>query len=240
MSIWLAICKEGLTGMTVCIEKINVILLIKASLFRRGVEQALSGIDLVSVSEISDISDVPYSSRSLSHGVAIVDIDLPLKNGFSLARQIKLRMPETGIIAFTAFYDDLMLFQILKAQASACLRKDVSASQLVETVIKVGRGQHPIRDNLLTRPNLADQVFRQFQQLFNDQVLKNTIGSLTEREKEILKLVAASYMNKQIAGELSISEQTVKNHITSILRKMGAKSRQEAVSLAKKQNLISI
>jgi DNA-binding NarL/FixJ family response regulator len=133
--------------MTVCIEKFNVLLLIKSSLFRRGVEQALSVTDEIRVSSINDVNEVPYTNRGLSRGVAIIDIDLPLKGGFTIARQIKLRMPETGIVAFTANYDDILLLQVLKAQASACLRKDVSAAQLVDTVLKVARGQHPIKDS---------------------------------------------------------------------------------------------
>jgi DNA-binding NarL/FixJ family response regulator len=91
---------------------------------------------------------------------------------------------------------------------------------------------------LMTRPFLADQVFRQFQQLSSEQDARVTITNLTEREIEILKWVSVSFMNKQIAQELFISEQTVKNHITSILRKLGVKTRQDAVSFCRKQGIL--
>jgi two-component system, NarL family, response regulator DegU len=225
--------------MTITTERIGVMLLIKASLFRTGVEQALSSSDMIDISTVGDINEVPYVNHGLSHKVAIIDIDLPMNAGFTIARQLKLRLPETGIIALTSNIDDIQLLQILKAQASACLRKDASSVQLLETVIKVARGQHPIKEHLLTRPILADQVFRQFQKLSGEQDSKVPVTNLTDREIEILRWVSTGSMNKQIAQELYISEQTVKNHITSILRKMGVKSRQDAVALSKKQGVLT-
>jgi DNA-binding NarL/FixJ family response regulator len=224
--------------MVVSTEKIKVVLLIKASLLRSGVEQALSDSEMIELSSVIDINEVPYISKGLSRGVAIIDIDLPMNDGFNISRQLKLRLPETGIIAFTSSYDDGQLLQVLKAQASACLRKDVSAAQLLETVYKVARGQHPIKDSLLTRPFLADQVFRQFQQLSREQDSRVSNSNLTSRETEILKWVAGGLMNKQIALELSISEQTIKNHVTSIMRKLGVNNRTEAVALSKKQGIL--
>jgi DNA-binding NarL/FixJ family response regulator len=225
--------------MVISTEKIRVMLLIKASLFRSGVEQALSDSESIELSSIFDINEVPFISKGLSHGVAIVDIDSPQEDGFIVSRQLKIRLPETGIIAFTAKYDDSILLQVLKAQASACLRKDVSASQLLDTVYKVADGQHPIKDSLVSRPFLADQVFRQFQQLSQEWDKRVSGTELTVREVEILKWMAVGLMNKQIALELSISEQTVKNHITSIMHKLGVNNRLEAVAISKKQGILT-
>jgi DNA-binding NarL/FixJ family response regulator len=225
--------------MVVSTDKIKVILLIKASLLRRGVEQALADSKSIEISSVVDIHEVPYVNSGYSGGVAIVDIDMPLKGGFTIARQIKLRLPETGIIAFTADYDDCQLLQVLKAQASACLRKDVSAAVLLETVYKVARGQHPIKETLMSRPCLADQVFREFQQLSREWDARLSVTKLTIREIEILKWVAEGLKNKQIALELSVSEQTIKNHVTSLMRKLGVNTRLEAVQLSKKQGILT-
>jgi DNA-binding NarL/FixJ family response regulator len=226
--------------MTVSTDKIKVLLLIKASLFRSGVEQALAVSEAIELSSVIDINDVPYISKGLSRGVAIIDIDLPLRGGFMISRQLKLRLPETGIIAFTSDYDDGQLLQILQAQASACLRKDVSAAQLLDTVYKVAKGQHPIKDSLMTRPILADQFFRQFQQLSRERDARVSITNLTAREIEILKWVAVGLKNKQIAMKLAISEQTIKNHVTSIMRKLGVNSRYQAVAISKKQDILPV
>lgn len=224
--------------MVVSTEKIKVILLIKACLLRRGVEQALAFSEAIEISSVVDIHEVPYINGGYSGGVAIVDIDLPLRSGFTIARQLKLRLPETGIIAFTADYDDGQLLQVLKAQASACLRKDVSAAVLLDTVYRVAKGQHPIKETLMTRPGLAEQVFREFQQLSKNWDAKVAVTNLTIREVEILKWVAGGLKNKQIALELSVSEQTIKNHVTSLMRKLGVNTRSEAVSLSKKQGIL--
>jgi two-component system, NarL family, response regulator DegU len=224
--------------MVICADKIKVMLMIKASLFRSGVEQALSTSNIIELLEVSEINAVPYSGKGPSRGVAIIDLDVSGGDGYATARQLKTRLPETGIIAFTSNFDDLQLLQVLKAQASACLRKDVSANQLLETIYKVASGQHPIKETLLTRPFLADQVFRQFQQLSQEWDDRVTSSNLTVREIEILRLVAKGLMNKQIASQLEISEQTIKNHVSSIMRKLGVNSRQEAVALSRKQGML--
>jgi two-component system, NarL family, response regulator DegU len=225
--------------MIVSTERIKVMLLIKASLFRRGVEQALVGSESIELSPVFDIDDVPYISKGSSRGgVAVVDIDLPENGGFAICRQLKSRLPEAGIIAFTDSYDDGMLLQVLQAQASACLKKDVSAEQLLETVYNVAKGQHPIKDSLMNRPLLAEQVFRQFQILYKEQNSRISSTLLTRREVEVLTWVSRGLMNREIAVRLAISEQTVKNHVCAIFRKLGVNNRQEAVSLSKKQGII--
>jgi len=136
--------------------------------------------------------------------------------------------------------DDAQLFQALKAQATAYLNKEITADQLVDIIRRVARGEHPINESLTTRPNVAEQVLHQFQELSWRSEAEGFISPLTPRETEILNYIAQGYLNKQIAVELNISEQTIKNHVTSILRKLNANARTEAVVVAIKQGLISI
>jgi len=110
----------------------------------------------------------------------------------------------------------------------------------VDTIRRVARGEHPINESLTTRPKLAEQVLHQFQELSWRSETEDFLSPLTPREKEILDYIAQGYLNKQIAAELDISEQTIKNHVTSILRKLNANARTEAVVIAIKQGLISI
>ena len=112
--------------------------------------------------------------------------------------------------------------------------------QLVSIIRRVARGEHPINESLTARPQIAEQVLQQFQELSWRSESEPFISPLTSRESEILDYIAQGYLNKQIAIALSISEQTIKNHVTSILRKLNANARTEAVVIAIKQGIISL
>ena len=222
-------------------NKIRVSIFSNQSLFWQGLELSLSHVDDMETSRAAEISDEMLSSMdNLPPDVAIVDVDNGDGRGLAITRQLKQHLPNVGIIALTSNYNDVQIFEVLKAQAAACLSKETTAEELVETVRRVARGEHPINENLVTHPILADQVLRQFQELTRQNETQPYISPLTPREMEILNYVAQGLLNKQIANELGISEQTIKNHVTSILRKLNANARTEAVILALKRGLISI
>ena len=222
-------------------SKIQVILISQQVLFRQGIEHSLSRLRDVAISATAEVSDEVLSIvDNLPPDVALLDIDAPSDAGLKLARRIKQRMPTIGVVVLTSNPDDAQLFQALKAQAVAYLSKEITASELVNTIKRVARGEHPINDSLTTRPKLAEQVLQQFQELSLRSEAESFIAPLTPREMEILKYIAQGYLNKQIAAELDISEQTIKNHVTSILRKLNANARTEAVVVAIRQGLISL
>ena len=101
-------------------------------------------------------------------------------------------------------------------------------------------GEHPINESLTNRPKVAEQVLQQFQELSLRSEAEVLVSPLTPRETEILNHIAQGLLNKQIASKLGISEQTIKNHVTSILRKLNANARTEAVVVAIKQGLIKL
>jgi len=107
-------------------------------------------------------------------------------------------------------------------------------------VERTAHGEHPINESLANRPRVAEKVLSQFQKLSWQKDTEDIMSPLTPREIEILDYVARGFLNKQIAIELGISEQTIKNHVTSILRKLNANARTEAVVLAIKQGMITI
>jgi len=222
-------------------NKIQVIIISQQSLFRQGIEHSLSGVEDMVITGTAEVNEEVLSTIDiLPPDVALVDIDAPADSGLKLARKIRQRLTSVGVVVLTSNADDTQLFQALKAQAGAYLSKEVSADELIDTIRRVANGEHPINETLTVRPKLAKQVLQQFQELTWRSEAEGFISPLTPREKEILNYIARGYLNKQIAAELDISEQTIKNHVTSILRKLNANARTEAVVVAIKQGLISI
>lgn len=210
-------------------------------LFRQGVELSLSSVSDIEISGDADFSSgIPFNIDNMPPDVAIIDIDAPSEVGLTMSRTIKQRLPSIGIIMVTANVEPNQLFTSLKFQAAACVSKEVVPDELIDMVRRVARGEHPINESLVTQPSVAEQVLHQFQELSWRNEAEDIISPLTPRETEILNYVAQGYLNKQIAFQLGISEQTIKNHVTSILRKLNANARTEAVVKAMKQGLVSL
>jgi two-component system response regulator DegU len=222
-------------------NKIQIFIISQQSLFLQALEQAFDGADdIVVLGTISINSDVLKAIDNLPPDVALLDLDGQLENGLELARQIRQRSPNIGVILLTSNPDDNQLFLAIKAQAVAYLNKEITAAQLVDIIRRVAKGEHPINESLTNRPKVAEHVLQQFQELTSKTEAGPFISPLTPRETEILEYIARGYLNKQIAAELGISEQTIKNHVTSILRKLNANARTEAVVVAIKQGLIKL
>lgn len=219
----------------------QIFILSQQFLFRQGIEHSLTPIEDVKVSGNTEVSEeVIQAIDALPPDVALVDIDNNQDSGLSLIHKIKQHSPNIGIIVFSSNPSDAELFVVLKAQAAAYVSKDITFDQLVDTIRRVSRGEHPINESLVSRPKVAEHVLRQFQELSWQSESEAVISPLTAREKEILDYVAQGFLNKQIAAKLGISEQTIKNHVTSILRKLNANARTEAVVIAIKQGLITV
>jgi len=222
-------------------EKTKVFILSSQSLFRQGVRHSLNGMRGIEISGEADVNDEVLSTMEGSlPDIVLVDIDTPSESGLKLARRIRQRLPNIGVVVLTSNPDDAQLFQAIKAQAAAYLSKEVSAEQLFDIVKRTAQGEHPINESLAARPKVAEQVLHNFQELSLGRGAEVYIAPVTPREREILTYMAQGYLNKQIAFALKISEQTVKNHVTSILRKLNANARTQAVVEAIKQGLVSI
>ena len=210
-------------------------------LFRNGLEYLLANEPDIQVIESVDFNNgVEHVLEKVPPDTAIIDIDNAPDLGFDIAQRIKHRLPNIGIIVFSSNTTDEELFASLKAQASAYLSKQASAVDIIKTIKIVAEGGYPINECLQTKPGVAEQVLRNFQRLSLESETQEVLSPLTARETEILGLIAEGYLNKQIAANLEISEQTIKNHVTSILRKLNANARTEAVVIAIRQGLITI
>jgi DNA-binding NarL/FixJ family response regulator len=221
--------------------RIQVFIISQQSMFQQAVEHAFADTeDIIILASTGINADVLKAIDNLPPDVALLDLDGQVDAGFDLARRIKQRSPNIGVILMTSNPEDNQLFQALKAQAVAYVSKELTAPQLIEIVRRVYRGEHPINEALTSRPRVAEHVLQQFQELSSRSEAEPFISPLTPREIEILQYIAQGFLNKQIAAELGISEQTIKNHVTSILRKLNANARTEAVVVAIKQGLIKI
>jgi len=221
-------------------NKIQVIVISQQVFLRQGIEQSLSRVRDITISATAEASDEVLSIiDNMPPDVALLDIDTPADTGLKLARRIKLHLPTIGVVVLTSSPDDAQLFQALKAQAVAYLSKEVDTTDLVNVIKRVAAGEHPINESLTTNPNVADQVLQQFQEFSTQSESEEFLSPLTQRETEILNLIAKGYLNRQIAVKFGTSEQIIKNHVTSIMRKLNTNIRTEAVVVAVKKGLIS-
>jgi len=217
------------------VEKIQVFIISNNTLFRRGLRQALSESQDIELLAESDINDNAVDlALSFAPETVLVDIGLPMLNGLNLARQITQRSPAISVIVLTPYNgDDNQLFQAIKSGAAGYLTMDAGADEIASAIRKIHQGEFIINEMVLSRPRVAEKVLKQFQDFAVMGGAMETLATpLTARELEVLGQAAQGFMNKQIAFKLGVSEQTIKNHMTSILRKLDANDRTHAVVLA--------
>ncbi|HET9014669.1 MAG TPA: response regulator transcription factor [Thermomicrobiaceae bacterium] len=211
-------------------------------LFRRGIRWSLEDErDFQVVGEASDAQEAIRMSDAVAADVVLLDLNLPGMSGLELCRVLKRRHPQAAIVVLTMHEDDEQLFNAIRVGASAYCTKDIDPTDLVTIIRRVSRGEYLINENVLSRPFVASRVLDQFRELAQiDEVSSSVFSPLTPREVEILDCVAHGNSNKEIARLLSISDQTVKNHITSILRKLAVNDRTQAVIYALRHGWIKL
>jgi len=222
-------------------QQIRVLIADQQPLFRQGIRSTLNQIaDIDICDEVGSSNEVISATNTLYPDVILLDIELSSGNDTDLAKTIKQLLPSVAVILLSPQPNDAELFQAIKSRVAGYLRRDVSSNELVATIRRAAAGEHPINDTFLSQPKVAHQVLEQFQDFSWGKGVEPFVSPLTPRETEILTYMGKGYFNKQIAIELSISEQTIKNHITSILRKLDANARTQAVITAIKRGLISL
>lgn len=221
--------------------KIKVLIADQQPLFRHGVRSSLSQIPDVDIcGEVNSGNELISAISTLYPDVVLLDIELSQSDGTDLAKSVKQLLPSAAVILLSPQPNDDELFQAIKSRVAGYLRRDVSSTELLTTIRKAAAGEHPINDTFLSQPKVAHQVLEQFQNFSWGKGAESFVSPLTPRETEILNYMAQGFFNKQIALELNISEQTIKNHITSILRKLDANARTQAVIIAIKLGIITL
>jgi len=221
-------------------QKIKVCTFSQQLLFQEGLLHSLGSQEDIEVIAQAKVTDKPLIIEVMPPDVVIIDVDAPSDSGLSLARRLRQRLPSVGIIMLTSSPSDDQLFQVLETEVAAYVSKEIAGDYLADVVRRVARGEYPISESLSERPEVAVRILRQFQELADKAEVETLISPLTARETQVLNYVAQGYSNKQIAAKLDISEQTIKNHVASIMLKLNANARTQAVVIAVQKGLISI
>jgi DNA-binding NarL/FixJ family response regulator len=218
-------------------EPIRTMIVDDHALFRRGLEMVLEEEpDIELVGQASDGAEAVEKAAESLPDVVLMDIRMPRSNGIEACRAMKEAAPSAKIIILTISDEEEDLFEAIRAGASGYLLKDIPLDEVAEAVRAVHGGQS------LINPSMAGKLLSEFATLARrdgePRAQEVPAPKLTDREMQVLKLVARGMNNRDIAKELFISENTVKNHVRNILEKLQIHSRMEAVMVAVREKLI--
>lgn len=219
----------------------SIVLVHAHALFREGLRHHLaSAPEFRIVGEAENGQQAIQIVDNTDPDVVLMEMDLPGVNGLEVARAIKRSHPHIGIVLLTAAMDGMQVVKAIRAGVAAYVPRNISPERLLRTLHQVQRGDYPINDLVLSLPDVASQVLAAFRQLAVDEDTQSIYSPLSPRELEVLELVAAGRTNKEIAVQLDISNQTVKNHVSSILRKLAVNDRTQAVVYAMRRGWIKV
>jgi two-component system NarL family response regulator len=217
-------------------EPIRVVIADDHVLYRRGLQMVVSQEDDIDiVGEAGDGKEAVDRTIELLPDVVLMDVRMPMTSGIEACQTIKAVVPSTKIIMLTMSDEESDLYEAVKAGANGYLLKDVPGEEIAAGVRAVHHG-----DSLIS-PSMASKLLAEFAQMSKRQGDRPSgMGAprLTDRELEVLRLVARGMANKEIAHDLFISENTVKNHVRNILEKLQLHSRMEAAMYAVRENLL--
>ena len=222
--------------------KTSVMLVDDHPLLRQGLRRVLEAEeDLEVIMEVADGEEGLRLAKQLLPNVVIMDINLPHMNGLQATRELKQAAPEVAVIMLTAYHDDEQIFHSVRAGAAAYFPKDITPRRLVEAIRQVSKGNYVVDDEVLNKPEVATWLLQQFDKVaYVDGMPNEMFAPLSPREMEILQHIARGQSNKEVAYALGISRQTVKNHMTSILRKLAVNDRTQAALYAVRRGWIRL
>lgn len=222
---------------------IRILLVDDQALFREGLRTLLTiRPDLEVVGEAENGLEAVEVAAQLRPDVILMDLRMPVLNGVAATRRLQEEQPQSRVIVLTTFDDDEYIFDGLRAGAVGYLLKDVSSDKLVEAIRAAARGES------FLEPSIAAKVVAEFTRLSGGKRAEaqpppppeeaNLVDPLSERELEILSVLAQGMSNREIARQLYITEGTVKNHVTNILGKLGVRDRTQAALKARELGLV--
>jgi len=211
---------------------VRVLLVDEHALFREGLGLALAGVDDIEVAgEAVDGDDAAVQSHLLRPDVVVMDVRMPEGSGAGAIARIRAAQPEVAVLVLTGSPDEEDLVDSLRAGATGYLLKDASVEEVAEAIRAVARGHGSLS------PTLTAKVLDRLGELLR-RVPADEGPRLTVRELDVLRLVVKGRTNREIAGDLFISQNTVKNHVRNILEKLHVRSRTEAATLAVRERLL--
>jgi two-component system NarL family response regulator len=218
-------------------DPLKVLIVDDHELFRRGIEMVLDQApDIDVVGEATDGQHGVEKAEELMPDVVLMDVRMPKRTGIEATRAIKEAIPHAKILMLTVSDEEDDLYEAIKAGASGYLLKEISEEDVADAIRSVWNGQSRIS------PAMASKLLSEFQAMSKRAEEREQVHAprLTDREMEVLRLVARGMNNRDIAKDLYISENTVKNHVRNILEKLQLHSRMEAVVYAVREKLLEI
>ncbi len=214
-------------------EKIKVMIVDDHPVFRDGLQQCLeSRHELQVIAAVGGGEEMWRALRSQGRPqIVLMDVEMPGQGGIELTQALREKHPEVRVLMLTAFSDSERVFAALKAGAVGYLLKNSSPDEICGAVARAAAGEP------LLSGEIAGRVLREFERERQEERYREQLAGLTPREEEILKLLATGESNREIGKRLFISEQTVKNHVASIFRKLQVNDRTKAALLAVKLGL---
>jgi DNA-binding NarL/FixJ family response regulator len=207
---------------------IRILLADDQALFREALRILISSQqDLEVVGEASNGADVLRIAESLHPHVVLMDLQMPVMDGVEATRQLHSNQPDCRVIALTTFDGDEYVFDCLRAGAVGYLLKDAPSESLFAAIRAAARGES------FLQPSVTTRVLAEFTRLSEQAPAATLVEPLSEREREILRLIARGSSNREIADALFITEGTVKNHVTNILGKLDVRDRTQAAIKAR-------
>jgi two-component system NarL family response regulator len=218
-------------------EKLKVLIVDDHAVFRRGLQMVLrQEPDIEVVGEAADGNEAVEMAQETMPDVILMDVRMPRRSGIEATRQIKDLLPHIKILVLTISDEEADLYEAIKAGASGYLLKEISIDEVAGAIRSVSAGQSRLS------PSMAAKLLTEFAAMSKRAAESRQLPAprLTEREMEVLRLVAQALNNRDIAARLFISENTVKNHIRNILEKLHLHSRMEAVRYAVLEKLLEM
>ena len=217
------------------LNTIRVLICDDHALFRRGLVMVLESEDDIEIAgEAEDGEDAVRKAEELAPDVVLMDVRMPKMSGIEATRAIAETVPTTRILMLTVSDEEEDLYEAVKAGATGYLLKEISIEEVANAIRAVVTGQS------LISPSMASKLLSEFNNLAKQAQQRVLVPKLTDRELQVLKLVAQGMSNREVAEELFISENTVKNHVRNILEKLQLHSRMEAVVYAVREKLLEI
>jgi DNA-binding NarL/FixJ family response regulator len=223
-------------------DRIRILIVDDHALFRVGIANILSRErEIEVVGEAADGRAAVEMVGMVSPSIVLMDLSLPAPGGLDTTQRIRREFPAIAVVVMAQDEDEESLFASIKAGAAAFVIKDISPEDLIHVIRRVSQGEFLINDKVFSKPAVASRVLKEFRELaVYGQEAQPIFAPLSPREVEILDNIAQGMTNKQVAYALSISEQTVKNHMSSILRKLSVNDRTQAVVYAMRQGWIQM
>ncbi len=217
------------------IKEIKILIVDDHSLVRQGLKQLIElEEDIMVIGLAGDGEEAISKVQELKPDIVLLDINMPNINGIQTLRRLKDMDNTIKVIMLTFHEDREYLLETVNLGANGYVLKDAESESLIKAIRDVFKGESYIY------PTLASELVKEFNKIEDKDKQKSNIGNLTKREYEVLTLVAEGFNNRKIAGQLFISEKTVKNHVSNIFKKINVNDRTQAAIYAYKNNIKKI